>query len=111
MPAPYPRRRWRFVLAGAVSAVLLAGVAGCGEPSHAGNASAAAPAADSPGSVAGSEGVCDHGGLADCIDWCEHPQQGGACDVGGFVGTPGRRNPGAHLRRQHPGGSMTHFMG
>jgi len=43
MPAPHPRRPWRFTLACAVSAALLAVVAGCGEPSHAGNG-AAAPA-------------------------------------------------------------------
>jgi hypothetical protein len=49
MPAPYPRRRWRFTLASAVSATLLAVVAGCGEPSHAGNTAAA------PAGVAGSE--------------------------------------------------------
>jgi hypothetical protein len=43
MPTPHPRRPWRFTVAVAVSATLLAVVAGCGEPSHAGNA-AAAPA-------------------------------------------------------------------
>ena len=41
MPAPHPRRPWRFTLASAVSATLLAVVAGCGEPSHAGHAAAA----------------------------------------------------------------------
>ena len=55
MSAPYPRRRWRFASASAVSATLLAAVAGCGEPSHAGNAAAAAPAAGSHGSVTESE--------------------------------------------------------
>src|SRR4051812_25668596 len=55
MPAPYPRRRWRFVVAGAVSAVLLAGGASCGEPSHAREASAPAPAAAFPWGAAGSE--------------------------------------------------------
>src|SRR3954451_4999837 len=44
MPAPHPRRRWRFTLASAVSATLLAVVAGCGEPSHAGNVAAAVSA-------------------------------------------------------------------
>src|SRR4051812_26928977 len=55
MPAAHPRHRWRLALASAVSATLLAMVAGCGEPSRAGTAAAAAPAADSPGSAAGSE--------------------------------------------------------
>lgn len=44
MPAPHPRRRWRFTLASAVSATLLAVVAGCGPPSQAGTAAAAASA-------------------------------------------------------------------
>jgi len=52
MPASHPRRRWRFALASAVSAALLAVVAGCGESSHAGNAGNAAAA---PAGVAGSE--------------------------------------------------------
>src|SRR3954463_16634648 len=48
MPAPHPRRPWRFTVASAVSATLLAVIAGCGEPSHAGNAATA------PAGVAGS---------------------------------------------------------
>ena len=48
MPAPHPRRPWRFIVASAVSATLLAVVAGCGGPSHAGHAGA-------PAGVAGSE--------------------------------------------------------
>ena len=56
MPTPHPRRPWRFTVASAVAATLLAVVAaGCGEPSHAGNAAAALA------------GVCDHGGFTDSI--------------------------------------------
>ena len=44
MPAPHPHRRWRLALASAVSAAMVAVVAGCGGSSHAED-SAATPAA------------------------------------------------------------------
>ena len=70
MPAPHPRRPWRFTLASAVSATLLAVVAGCGEPSHAGNAAASTPTKAAPATAGGFAhpiGACDHGGFTDSI--------------------------------------------
>ncbi len=55
MPAPHPHRRWRFALASAVSAAMVAVVAGCGGSSHAGDA-AATPAASTQVSVADGAG-------------------------------------------------------
>ena len=55
MPAPHPRRRGRFALATALSAATLAVVAGCGEPSHGGDA-AITPVASTQVKVADQAG-------------------------------------------------------
>lgn len=61
MPPLHPRRRWRFAFVSAVSAAVLAAVAGCGEPSRDGHAAAtpvagvqvsASPRSESPSGAA-----------------------------------------------------------
>ncbi|MFL6112937.1 MAG: hypothetical protein ACJ786_16520, partial [Catenulispora sp.] len=114
MPAPYPaRRRWRFVVAGAVSAALLAGVASCGDPSRAGKTAAAAPAAGSPGSpTAGqtsattaaptaSTAASTPGTAAPTTSAASSAPAGKASTAGG------KQTPG----NTPAGGSLTHFMG
>ena len=54
MPTPHPRRPWRFTVVSAVSATLLAVVAGCGEPSHAANAAAAPAGSEASATTAAS---------------------------------------------------------
>jgi expansin (peptidoglycan-binding protein) len=55
MPPPYLRRQWRFGFAIAVSAVLLAAAAGCGQPSGAEHAAATPVASPVASTVASSE--------------------------------------------------------
>jgi hypothetical protein len=87
MPAPHPRRRWRFALASAGSAVMLAVVAGCGEPSQAGHG---APGASTPVSVA--DGAGSQTGVAP-------PATSASASTAGGGPTPGATSGGGAAKR------------
>jgi hypothetical protein len=108
MPAPHPRRRWRFTLASAVSATLLAVVAGCGESSHAGNAAGA------PAGVARSEASATTAASSTPSASASTPTKAASSTPSAGASTPTRAAPATAAVSSTPSGkanaSVT-FMG